>query len=199
MNEFTDYFSLRSSTMNACSMTHDARDKARLTWACSDGPHAKPGTEAVDVYLQDPAPRDKPLNFVMFGGITVLHQELLDLLGADNIERDLYIGRVYGRGGKLLNDWVSARGRRHLILRGSREARYRVCAGCGRVLYSAMGKQYLYPAPPTDAAIYESDLLGFVVTHDIAERIAARKWRRISVDPLPVLDEPLDGLGSLPV
>jgi hypothetical protein len=192
------YFCLCANSMNACSMVNDARDKAQRTWACPEGPHPKPDAEVLDVYLQEPSPRDKPLNFVMFGGIPVVHRELLDLFGSDNIARDLYIGRVYGRRGKLLEDWVTARGRHRLVLRGSPKAGYRVCEWCGRVLYSATGDRYLFPAPPKDVMIFESSLFGFVVTHEIAERIVARKWRRMSVDPLPVLDEPLDGLGLLP-
>jgi hypothetical protein len=198
MKNSYQYFALCANTMNACSMTHDARDKARRTWACPEGPHPKPDAAAIDVCLQESTPRDKPLNFVMFGGIPVVHQELLDLVGADNVARDLYIGRVYGGGGKLLKDWVAARGRRRLILRGTPQAGYRTCAGCGRALYSAMGDRYLYPAPPQDAAIFESSLFGFVVTREIAERMTSRKWRRMSVDPLPILNEPLDGLGLLP-
>ena len=179
-------------------MTHDARERARRSWACSDGPHPTPAATVVDVWLQDNTPRDKPLNFVMFGGIPVVHRELLKLFGDDNVERDLYIGRVIGARGKELPDWVTARGRDRLIVRGTRNAGSRICDVCGRLFYFAQGANYLYPAPPNGRAIYESSSCGFVVTREIGERIADHKWRRMTVEPIPVIDPPPDGLGILP-
>jgi len=138
----------------------------------------------------------------MLGGVPLVHRDLLSLLGDRDIERDLYIGRVFGRGGTLLNDWVTARGRRNLILRGSQEAVYRICRNCSRVFYFSRNNYYLHPAPPNDTAIFESNLCGLVVAREIGERVIAekhaRKWRRLAIEPLFLLDPPPDGFGVLP-
>ncbi len=66
------------------------------------------------------------------------------------------------------------------------------------MLYHAIGKRYLYPAPPNDATISESDLAGLVVPADIAARVQAKRWQKLGIEPLPVLEAPTDGLGQLP-
>lgn len=198
MTEKCKFFSVETNTMNPCSMTHEARDAAKLTWACPGGPHPKPGTKAIDVWIQGRRPSDKPLNFVMFGGVPVVHRELLAMFGEDNVARDLYIGRVFSESGKEVPDWVTARGRNRLIIRGTADVSYHRCPDCGCIFYFATGNQYLFPRPPRVATIFESDSFGFVVPRDIAERVAAIKWRRMSIEPLPILDPPPDSLGILP-
>jgi hypothetical protein len=198
MSEMPKFYGLGSNTMNPCFLTHEARDEAQRTYLCRGNPHPKPDITVVDVWLQDRAPRDMPMNFVYSCGVPLVHKELLELLGDDVVRRDLYIGRVFGKGGKEIEDWVTARGRRRVILRGDREASYRLCSECGRTRYSAQGNRYLFPAPPTDATIFESHLFGLVVPRDIYERVAAKKWRRLAITKLPILDPPPDGLGVLP-
>ncbi len=202
MKSAPPFFALRANTMNACSPKRESIAIAQQTWVCTEGPHPKPNAQIVDVWLQERTPPDRPLNFLMLGGVPLVHRELLSLLGEDNIERDLYVGRVFGRGDKLLEDWVTARGRRRVILRGVKEASYRLCPDCGRILYSSHDDCYLFPAPPPETAIFESSLFGLVVTREIGERVLAekraRKWRRIAIDPLQILDPPPDGFGVLP-
>jgi hypothetical protein len=69
---------------------------------------------------------------------------------------------------------------------------------CGRHIYHATGRSYLYPAPRADALIHGSNLGGLVVTPEIAERVRAKRWRKVAIEELPVLDPPPDGFGTLP-
>jgi hypothetical protein len=198
MNDAPHLYDLGSKTMSSCSLTHETRDEARRSWMCAECLRPKPYVRSVDVWIQDRRPADKPMNFVTGAGPPIVHRELLEVIGADIVGRDLYIGRVFGKGGKEIRDWVTARGRRRVILRGTTGAGYRLCPMCGRTLYSATGAPYLYPAPPADATVFESDLFGIVVPHEIYERAAAKKWRRLDITKLPILDPPPDGLGVLP-
>lgn len=198
MNEEIRYFSIHANTMNPCFLTHEALAEARQTWMCSGCASPKQYAKILDVFLQERRPADKPLNLVYGAGIPLVHRELLELLGDDAVQHDLYLGRVIGVHGKELTDWVTARGRRQVIVRGSKEASCRVCEQCGRTLYFAQGNRFLYPQPPGDTTIFESDLCGFVVPKRIADRVATKTWRRLRIEPLPVLDPPPDGLGTLP-
>ena len=192
------FFHLRSKTMHPCYLTHAALAEAQRTWVCPGCGRLKPGVQAVDVWLQGRAPRDKPLNFVFGSGVPLIHKELVDLLGDEIIQRDLFIGRVFDDRGDEVNDWVTFRGRRGVIVRGSKDARSSICAECrGRSYYGA-GKRYLYPTPASDATIFESHLYGLVVPPEVYERVAVKKWRMLGVDKLPILAEPIDGLGVLP-
>ena len=127
----------------------------------------KPGVQAVDVWLQNPRPPGKSINAVFGCGTGLVHVDVLDLIGEDIVKRDLYLGRVFGGGDKQLPDWRTYRGRRGVIIRGDKEAANRVCDQCGRNCYFAMGKSYLYPAPPSDATIFESSALGLVVPPEV--------------------------------
>jgi hypothetical protein len=178
-------------------MQKSARVEALQTWLCPGCCDPKPQVKAVDVWLQNRRPPDKPLNAVFGCGVGVIHRELLDVIGPDIVERDLYLGRIIDDRGNEVQDWATYRGRRGVIIRGDKEAANRVCDQCGQNCYFAMGKSYLYPAPPTDATIYESRQYGLVVPPEVFQRVSAKKWRRLGTRKLPVLDEPLDGFGTL--
>jgi hypothetical protein len=198
MNDTPHFFHLSSKTMNPCYQTKQSHAEAIGVSLCASGLHPRPGIKAIDVWLQERAPRDKPLNFVYSSGVGLIHKELLELIGEEIVQRDLYIGRIVGDRGNEITDWVTFRGRREVIIRGSRDAGYRVCKECGRTLYYAAGKRYLYPAPPADVTIFESHLSGLVVPPEVCERVPTKKWRMLGIEKLPVLDLPTDGLGVLP-
>ena len=170
---------LQSTTMNPCFLAEDAYAEAKRSWLCSGCCSPKPGFGAVDARLQE-APKDKPLNFVMGCGLPVAYGKFLDRLGESLVERDLSLGQVFGPDGTRLEDWVTFRGRRRLIIRGSREVSYRRCTECGRDVYFAMGKRYLYPNPPQDVALFESDLFGLVLPEEIFLRVAIEERRGAS-------------------
>jgi hypothetical protein len=183
--------------MSPCSLMREAKAEAK-SWMCGSCLTPQAHVKAVNVWLQERVPPNKPLNFVYSCSVPLIHRDLLQLFGADNISRDLYLGRVFGERENELSDWVTARGRRQIIVRGDRDASFRLCPACGRVLYFGTGKRYLYPAPPAGAQIFESDYNGFIVTAEIYERVKAAQFRKLRVEELAVVDVPLDGLGVLP-
>jgi len=197
MNQSAAFYGLTSVTMNPCFLQKEARLAAMDTWACPGCGCPKSEVCSIDVALQDRSPRDKPLNFVFGSSVGLIHRELLECIDQDVIRSDLHLGRVFGRQGEELPDWVTFRGRREVIIRGSTNAGFRHCEECGRVLYSATGSRYLSPAPPADATVFERQPGALVVPQEIYERVAARNWRRLRIEKLPILDEPLDGLGML--
>jgi len=121
MSDVPVFFHLHSTTMNPCCDTKDSYAEAQRTWLCPGCGYPKPGVKAVDVWLQDRSPRDKPLNFVYGSGVGLIHKELLDLIGAEIVQRDLYIGRIIGDRGNEVKDWVTFRGRRGVFVRGSKK------------------------------------------------------------------------------
>jgi hypothetical protein len=60
-----------------------------------------------------------------------------------------------------------------------------------------MGKHYLYPSPPRDATLFESDGYGLILPLELFESLDLGKWKKLEINRLRVLDPPPDGLGEL--
>lgn len=189
MNSLTHLY---PATMEPCSMVKTAYVEARQSWLCTGCGYPRPDDQAIDVSLQDSEPKGS-LNFVNGCGVPLARKALLLSLGQEVISRDLYIGRVFGKNGSLLTDWVTYRGKNRLIIRGTRNVSFRRCADCGRPVYFAMGNRYLCP-PPAEGCLYESDLMGLIVPAGLIERLAIAQWPSIAIDELPVMESPKDGL-----
>jgi hypothetical protein len=191
------YFHLHTGTMNPCSIDKSTVEAARSIWLCQGCNHPKPNAQAIDVTIQGFEPDDPPLNFVYGFGIPLAHKDFLFSFGEDIVVRDLFLGRVFLSNGKPLDDWVTFRGRYQLIIRGTRNVSYRQCTECARYVYFAMGPRYLYPAPPVDAAMFESDLSGLIVSRELFDRVVLDRWEKLVCERLPVLTAPKDGLSQL--
>lgn len=199
MNETVDYFHLRTNTMDPSYQQKSAHADAMRTTLCTGCAFPRPNAGAIDVWLQEErAPRDKPLNFLCGCGIGLIHQELLEMLVGVDIDRDLFLGRVFNRHDRECLEWRSFHGRHTVTVRGSKEAEHHRCEVCGRSIYFARGKRYLYPAPSTDATILCTDEAGLLVHAEIAARVKIRKWRKMKVERLPIPAVPPDGFGLLP-
>lgn len=193
----TAFYHVQSATMNPCALTKDAFARAQGSWLCPGCGAPKPGVAAVDTQLDSEPANGSPLNFVNGTGVPLAKKSFLFRLGLDVLRRQLYLGKVIGASGTPLSDWVSFRGRQRVIIRGSRNVAHRTCDVCGRHVYFAMGKRYLYPAPPSDSTVLESDLFGLVLSKDLLSKLALDEWNELTVDELPVLANPLDSIGDL--
>jgi hypothetical protein len=193
------FFHVGTLTMDPCFQLKEAHAEAMRTTLCPACAHPRPDATAIDVWLQeDRSPHDRPLNFLYGCGIGLIHREMLELLENNDLTRDLYFGRVYNNRGEECAKWQTFHARHTLIVRGSNGAEYRTCNECGRNIYHATGKSHLFPAPPGDATIFGSNEAGLVVPAGIAARVKAKKWRKVSIDELPVVEVPADGFGLLP-
>ena len=128
--------------------------------------------------------------------IILAHRDLLGMLRSDHVQSDLMLGEVRNTAGKVLPDWATVRARRRLIVRGSEDVSHRRCQICNRYFYSVGGEKYLFPAPASDAFIFESDI-GLVVRPETVNKRDLEGWPKLGVDDLKVLPAPRDGLGDL--
>jgi hypothetical protein len=182
--------------MESCDITKISYEEARKSWLCMGCCSPKPSIREVDVYL-DALPENIPLNFVNGCGLGIAKKAFLLELGETEAQRDLYLGRVYDPDGNQLDEYVSYHSYPEIIVRGDQHANYHRCIECGRIRYFAMGRQYLYPFPSSkESSIYYKGNGGLVITIDLFQRLNLAQWCKLAVDPLPVLDEPLDGFGD---
>lgn len=191
------YYHLHSLGMNPCSMPREEYERARASWLCTGCAGPRLGTGIVDVTIQETHPVDAPLTFVSGCGVGLVHQELLVTLGADSVRKDLLLGRVFGPSGSEIEGWSTFRGRRRLAIRGTSNVGLRRCAVCGRQLYFATGKRYLFPAPPSGITIFESHLWGLVIDSDLMRSISVGAWPKLEVEELKIRKEPSDDLPKI--
>lgn len=165
---------------------------------CSECGLIRAGSGAIDVEIEKLTLRRRLLNGVIDCRLPVARKDFLEMLGAEHVARDLYIGRVYCEG-ELLPDLVTVRGKCRVIVRGSKanDAGYRLCPRCGTPLYSArIGRRYLCPPPPAGIALFESDLAGVVMRDDVFPATLART-AGITYEKLRVLSSPEDDFADL--
>ena len=170
-------------------MHTDDLENARRTWMCPGCHRPLPNTGAIDVRLESPVQLHKPMTAVSEGVIGIALRELLLQIDPVSLHRDLFLGRVFRSDGTLLDRWATFRGRHQLIIRGTTHISQRLCSACDRIMYFAMGETHLFPEPPSDASVYESDLSGIIVTDTQFRRLDISKWRRgVQIDQLRVAD-----------
>lgn len=185
-----------SGGLDGCTLSRDLPLRAPVNWLCPGCGYAKPGVAPIDVCVQEARmPLRRVMESVLLLGL--VHRSFLAELDENVVARDLILGKVFLESGRCVDDWHTFRCRHRIIVRGSKHAGARVCDECHQVLYSATGRRYLYPEPPADADIFESQLAGLVFRSHLLEHIDLKKYRKLIVDRLPILDPPPDGLGVL--
>lgn len=193
------YHHLYSATMTPLHLTEDERKRAIRSWLCKDCGEPRPGPYGVDVQIQEDMPPDDVLSFVFGCGVPVARKDFIWRLGEDLIAKDLLIGRVLGPHGRQFGDLVTFRGRCRVLVRGVKSVTYRVCPSCGSQLYFSMaGERYLYPEPPQDIAIWQSNLWGLILPEELCQGRGMEGHVGIQHEVLSVPVNPKDGLSIPP-
>lgn len=190
---------LYSQSMRPLEMIDEYYQQVLQSWLCSSCKSPRPGTEAVDVIVENQGTRSRTaLNIVMGAGVAIAKREVLFSLGVERVLRDLYIGQVLRRTGTPVEDLVTFRGKKSLFVRGRKNASFRQCSECGNLLYfSPIGDRYLHGAPPREHDVFESQLWGLIFSDDIAKGLDLKCWERVTHEVLPIRDTPLDAFGDL--
>lgn len=198
MSEHTAYYQIGSGDVWGCAVDREQLLQIQSIWCCESCYRIRVPDVAIDVQVEY-RPEMKingPLNFIYFLGL--VWKPFLDLFDPMAVQRDLRLGRVFGPDGSLYEDWLTFRGRCEVIVRGTKHVQYRICEKCGRVIYSAMGKRYLFPAPPCGAELFAAGGSRLVIPESAFARLDLGKWRKkVYIERLPVPETPPDGLGLL--
>ncbi len=197
MNPISNYYLLHINTLDGCSMDTSFSKLIDQNWLCEDCRFPLPKTQSTDVVLECKGPSNRsPFNLVVGYWIRLVKKDFLLQWDKKLIERDLFIGKVFLENNKLLDNWVTCRGKNRLILRGSKNVSYRRCKLCNFSIYFSQPPYYLYPSPPPGIDIFESHMSTLIVTEPLVEKIDRKKFR-LSITKLPVLDTPKDGFTEL--
>lgn len=194
MTQHPKYYKIFAKISGACGMEADELSKARQTWFCQGCGGIRRNDAPIDVRLAyGPELKESPLSHVIYLGL--IWKPFLEIFDSAAVQRELLLGRAFGPDGSVLENWLTFHGRHEVIIRGSREAGYRICDLCGRTVYFAMGKRFLYPAPPADVELLSAGAGCLVLPESAFARLDLAKWRKkVYIEPVAVPDTPLDGL-----
>jgi hypothetical protein len=135
---------------------------------------------------------DRMLNFCLRTGLTIIRAELLAIL-QPLLPSHFHLGRVVVNGIEspehsvlTADHWV--------VLRGGLKSHFFPCEQCHQWMYIPMGVWYLLesqvPTEPVAMTCYGG---GLILTDSIAKAIKGRRWKSLSIRPLPVKSKPTDG------
>lgn len=192
------YWHLYPQSLGTCTMEKGFFGGSGPDWLCTGCAAPRPEVQSVDVCIQERRLNPKaPLSFVFGYGVGIAHLGLLDELGIEQVASDLWLGVVLDDERRPFKDWVTLRGRQRAIIRGSKDVSNRICQVCGRNIYYAGGKRYLYPEPKSAHQIIETDLRGLLVPPEILPQGLRERWPKLGIETLSVRLAPEDGLGQL--
>lgn len=178
-------------------MSHETREAVAAKWRCGSCGGIRPGTKIIDATIQEQRFGNAALNFVFGFDLGVARKDFLAIFGEEELQKSLYIGKLFSEERGLLDDWVTFHGKQRIFVRGSTHTQYRECSGCGSHLYFGMGKQYLCPQPTKNIKIFHGGNSSLIVTEDLTEKITLNSWEKLKCEKLQVLDKPLDGFPVL--
>ena len=180
-------------------MDRSRYEDAWKSWLCRGCMRLKSGVRRLDLVVKETVLDDAALNTVFGTGVGIARRDFLLSLGDTTVREHLHVGKLFGSTGEPFGDWVTFHGKHPVVVRGSKQASFRICEGCGRPTYFAMGKKYLYPRPPSGVPILDKFDGGLVVTEEIVKRVSLNRWRKVNCVKLPVLLAPKDSLPELVV
>jgi hypothetical protein len=192
----TEYFQLFSKSMSPCTLSTGPKEE-RPSWSCAGCRLPRSNAREIDVRIQGRPSIKSPLNSVFGYGVGLARVDFLQALGEHETTGSLFLGQVILDNGKRATGWTTFNGKHRVLVRGSRNSRFRRCDTCGLVLYFASGRQYLHPEPATGIDIFDAGYGCLVVTPAVFSRLDGVHLQRIHAVRLPVLSAPRDGFGEL--
>lgn len=163
---------------------------------CNGCVHYTDAPAEIHVVVQDPSAGRHGLNIVQGCNLGVAKTQLLAALSPE-VTSQLFLGTVTSETGRELRGVRTFRAKRSILVRADAHADFRYCPDCGRLCYFALGKSYLYPAPPADVCAFDSGLGGLVIRADCFRAESFPKFTGVRIEELGVASEPSDGFAEI--
>lgn len=144
------------------------------------------------------APQRYPLYDLVGAHVQVINTQLRASLGRDGDSGFLY-GTIRSERGRSDQHYMTMIASRPLLMRSSRLSRGYCCLACRRTIYSPnpIEKGYVLKGDLTGAQVYECDFGGLIIAQAVLDRIQSAGLRGFYTQPIPVRDEPIDGMGLI--
>lgn len=151
--------------------------------------------KSIDVFLNETIKKSfAPISYVRGTFIGILREDIVLLLGLQNIENVYYAGKVYDINKDLSKEYISVVPKDSTFVRGGKESNCRICDKCGAVLYFPLplNSWYIVDKSIPNSILFPSALTGIIVNDEIYKKIKKSGIKRIGYEKLPVLQEAVD-------
>lgn len=151
--------------------------------------------KSIDVFLNETIKKSfAPISYVRGTFIGILREDIVLLLGLQNIENVYYAGKVYDINKDLSKEYISVVPKVSTFVRGGKDSNCRICDKCGAVLYFPLplNSWYLVDKSIPNSILFPSALTGIIVNDEIYQKVKKSGIKRIGYEKLPVLQEAVD-------
>ena len=133
------------------------------------------------------------------GGIHIMSNRFIDLIGSDLINGAGTIGRLFLRSGtEIKTHHTVTAARDDVLIRGSPNSIAGLCSDCGRILYSPHGKEYVLRQSVPKEPFFLSWIYAFCTPEFYRDRIGPANLNRIGTREIAIQERPSDNLPLLP-
>ena len=136
--------------------------------------------------------QDLPLNFVGQPLLQYAREDLLEALSPE-IEEAFTLGKlVHAVDGEIANVktlWGTPRVR----IRAGKKSDCCRCDVCGQVIYRQRGQWYALASDLVGSPLFLGSDGGIIVNAELHGRLKGRRWKKVDISKLTVLDKPRDG------
>ncbi len=189
------YVLLHSTSRDTFSVSRNA-DSIRGARVCSHCYALVEPNDPVDVVVQECSSGRTGLRCSFGVDVGFASKRLVEAL-PKVVRSCLVLGCVISEDKGPLDEVVTFWCPFRAVIRGQHEAGFRYCPECGALLYFAMGRRYLSPAPEGNPVVCYAGHGRILVRDDSINVSQFPKFYAVGVEPIPILDVPLDGLGNI--
>jgi hypothetical protein len=145
-----------------------------------------------DPVVIDRLGEDVAYNFTNRGPYEYLRDDLLAEL-EPHANKELILGRLSDGDGTPLRGLHTVRSNATVWMRGDKKSYCFRCRTCKQLMYSPLGGWYILSSEIPDRPIFMSHYGGLIVREGLCKRVKSQKWKKLKIQPLKVLDQPIDG------
>ena len=135
---------------------------------------------------------DVALNFPARVAGCYARSDLLDVLSPE-AEEYLSFGSIVHRAKGPLDDLKTLWSPSRVTIRGGRRSYCWICDVCGQLVYNPMGRWYVLSSELGDLPLYLDRSAAIIVNENLYQRLKRRRWKKVDIRKLTVLDKPRDG------
>lgn len=195
-----EWYLLNSDTYGIRKLTANCLDS--LPWRCRTCLSIETNKANQSISIEVAADQREYLEAAAFNwvfqclyGMSVIRNQLLEYLTPES-SSELMIGSVSMEGAGVLSDYFTIWHPSFIHLRGSRNTKRYACDECGQFSIIAAPERYVLKSDVADRSLYHVRSGELLIHETIAKRIPRGEGllKKLYLEPIEVLDEPLDGL-----
>ena len=145
--------------------------------------------QPLDVYLGEKIKKSfAPITYATGTAVRMIRTDIIEMIGQNLFEEVFYLGHVFEKRGKLVENYVSLVQKKTSYIWGGAESTRNRCEKCGVLLYFALplGSEYLAEDQVQNDFLFPDYFAGIIVNENIYQQINSSGLKKIGITKLPV-------------